>query len=119
MPEENAFPSSADHEESGGQTFQDDQDESIVLDSKSLTDFDLHRLLGIDYQPLAAEAAEPVANHGHESYVDGLMTPADEVAKALSQQGGILSLFGLTLLSEAVAKELRANPEIHLPEKFR
>jgi hypothetical protein len=99
MSAEQDFPSPADGEESRCQSFQDDQDDSIVLDSAFITDFYLCRLHGIEHEPLSAEAAEPMANHGRESYVDGLIAPSDEAAKALSQRGGVLFPLGDSALS--------------------
>lgn len=119
MPAEQDFPSPADDEEAGYQSFQDDQDDSIVLDSEFNAGCDLRRLQGSDCQSISAGAAEPMASHGCESYVDGLITLSNEVAKALSQQGGVLSFSGRTALSDEAAKALRANPENGLSEKFR
>ncbi len=67
---------------------------------------------------LTTEVAQALANHKNQLYLNGVTTISPEAAKALEQHKGPIYLKGLTTLSDEASETLRANPEIHLPDKF-
>jgi hypothetical protein len=68
---------------------------------------------------ISDQAAERLAGHVGHLWLNSLTTLSDKAAASLSQHTtGDVFLEGVTTLSDKAAKTLRANPGVHLPDKF-
>jgi hypothetical protein len=104
-----------------GQELLDDTDEIKTLTVEMAHALAQHKgQLSLDGLTTISDAAvKALAQHEGPLELGGLTTLSDEAAKALAQHKGPLYLSSRTTLSDEAAAELRSNPEIHLPAKFK